>query len=235
MKQTLTLALISLGYSLTTSAQAIGPNMPAGSAQSLSQQMSPAASQPLSQLRDIHLPPAVGWWPLAPGWWLLATVILLGMGAAIWCWHRRHRRYAYRRAALLEFVQLEQQQYDTSQWLQALQRLLKRTAMSAYPQAPIAGLHGHQWLSFLDRHSHSNNQLFQRGPGHHLLNGPYQPAPELTSNDRQQLQQLVRNWIKRHRQPFTAQPQSSPEQAVEQPLTTELPQTADNTDEKKHA
>ncbi len=231
MKRALTLALISIGYSLTTSAQAIAPALSSNAPGTVP----PATSQALSQLRDIHLPPAIGWWPLAPGWWLLTIVILLGMGATIWLWRRHHRRYAYRRAALLECAQLEQQQHNTSQWLQALQGLLKRTAMSAYPQAPIAGLHGRQWLSFLDHHSHSNSQSFQQGPGHNLLNGPYQPAPELTSTDRQQLQQLVQDWIKRHRQPFTAQPQSSPGQAIEQSLATELAQAADNTDEKKHA
>ena len=28
-------------------------------------------------LRDIHLPEAIFWWPLAPGWWILAGATLL--------------------------------------------------------------------------------------------------------------------------------------------------------------
>ncbi|MDP7406676.1 MAG: DUF4381 domain-containing protein, partial [SAR324 cluster bacterium] len=26
---------------------------------------------PLAALRDVHLPPAVSWWPPAPGWWII--------------------------------------------------------------------------------------------------------------------------------------------------------------------
>src|SRR5690606_35110615 len=49
-------------------------------------------------LRDIHLPPPVGWWPPAPGWWILAGVLLLAIGAAL-VLRRAHRRRALRRAA----------------------------------------------------------------------------------------------------------------------------------------
>ena len=29
-------------------------------------------------LRDLHLPEAVGWWPLAPGWWVLIALAIAG-------------------------------------------------------------------------------------------------------------------------------------------------------------
>ena len=31
-------------------------------------------------LRDLHLPEAIGWWPLAPGWWLVIAIALVGIG-----------------------------------------------------------------------------------------------------------------------------------------------------------
>ncbi len=29
------------------------------------------------ELRDIHLPDASLWWPLAPGWWIAAALLLV--------------------------------------------------------------------------------------------------------------------------------------------------------------
>ena len=26
-------------------------------------------------LRDLHLPEAIGWWPLAPGWWVVIALV----------------------------------------------------------------------------------------------------------------------------------------------------------------
>ena len=46
----------------------------------------------LEQLRDIHLPQAVHWWPPAPGWWLVALVSL-----ALITWLYRYLRARYRR------------------------------------------------------------------------------------------------------------------------------------------
>ena len=52
-----------------------------------------AAADPLAELRDIHLPEAVGYWPLAPGWWLLLVSALVLAGLIVWT-VRRYRRNA---------------------------------------------------------------------------------------------------------------------------------------------
>ncbi len=41
------------------------------------------------ELRDIHLPEAISWWPPAPGWWLLALLAAL---LAVLAWRRYSRR-----------------------------------------------------------------------------------------------------------------------------------------------
>jgi hypothetical protein len=44
--------------------------------------MNPNQPDPLAALRDIHLPEAVSFWPLAPGWWI-ALGIMVGLAVAI--------------------------------------------------------------------------------------------------------------------------------------------------------
>jgi hypothetical protein len=39
-------------------------------------------------LRDIHLPPPAGWWPLAPGWWILIGIALLLLTWLAWRGYR---------------------------------------------------------------------------------------------------------------------------------------------------
>lgn len=46
----------------------------------------------LEQLRDIHLPQAVHWWPPAPGWWIVAALVL-----ALTIWLGRYLQARYRR------------------------------------------------------------------------------------------------------------------------------------------
>ncbi len=46
----------------------------------------------LEQLRDIHLPQSVHWWPPAPGWWIVAALLL-----ALGIWLSRYLQARYRR------------------------------------------------------------------------------------------------------------------------------------------
>lgn len=51
-------------------------------------------------LRDIHLPPAPGWWPPAPGWWVLAGLLVLVLGLIARRWWQARQRVRRRRALL---------------------------------------------------------------------------------------------------------------------------------------
>ena len=35
-------------------------------------------------LRDLHLPDAIGWWPLAPGWWVVIALVAALLGYILW-------------------------------------------------------------------------------------------------------------------------------------------------------
>ncbi len=111
-------------------------------------------TDPLAQLRDIHTPVSVDWWPLAPGWWLLLLLTLaLLIVACMWVL-RRYRANAYRRAARAELAQYFhnwQQNGDGLVYLQSANSILKRAAMLRYRDSAVQGLSGTAWCEFLDR------------------------------------------------------------------------------------
>lgn len=105
-------------------------------------------------LRDLHLPEAVGWWPLAPGWWFLIAVL---SGLLLWqAWRslQRWRFAAARRYALREFTRYETEYLasrDPVTLGKNLSNLLRRAMLAYAPRGEMAGLTGEAWLDWLDR------------------------------------------------------------------------------------
>lgn len=104
-------------------------------------------------LRDLHLPEAIGWWPLAPGWWLLllllAFVLLVGLYRAFK--RRQHnapRRFALRELARYEAEYLEHR--DVVTLGKQLSELLRRGMLAYAQRDEVAGLTGEKWLQWLD-------------------------------------------------------------------------------------
>ncbi|MCD6526176.1 MAG: DUF4381 domain-containing protein [Desulfuromonas sp.] len=147
------------------------------------------------QLRDIHLPEAIGWWPPAPGWWLLLALTLLLVSLIVWQLKRYHRRH-YHRLGLQQLLELEQNaaQRDSRLLLQQLSQLMRHMAILHFPDADCAALHGEEWLQFLNRPF--NDQPFTDGVGRPLASGPYQPHTDLDEESLSALIRLCRRWLK---------------------------------------
>ena len=149
----------------------------------------------LQQLHDIQTPPEPDWWPPAIGWWLLAllTLILLGWltftlwkGWRRWRWRQRQSKQLHALCTNCPAPQLASE----------VSVLLRRLALTHFPPEQVAGLHGEDWLRFLD--SSAATDQFSRGPGRALLTAPYQ-NPDSTQTDwPQTLPQLAERWIKRN-------------------------------------
>lgn len=157
----------------------------------------PSNADALAQLRDIHLPPPVSAWPPAPGWWLLAALGLALVIALTALLLRRRRRNRYRRTALRELRALRAQaagEIAPQSIVAALNRLLKRTALAAYPQASVAALSGADWLLFLD--AGLKQPRFSETDLRALAN-VYRPSPQLPAA--QPLFAAAEYWIRRHR------------------------------------
>ena len=155
-------------------------------------------SDPLAQLKDIHLPQPVSWWPPAPGWWVVAlTVCILTVwgGRRLWQYVHRNR---YRRAALAALAQLEGSyapgDEQTLPLLREVAALLRRAAIEAYGRSTVAQLSGDEWLAFLDRTGRTDQ--FGTGPGRALGTMLYQPALHA---DRNAVCRLAAQWLRRHR------------------------------------
>ncbi|AMX02661.1 DUF4381 domain-containing protein [Microbulbifer thermotolerans] len=117
--------------------------------QPLQPQLSPEAQELLAQLRDIHEPAPVGWWPPAPGWWLLALLLLTCAGAAfLWLRHkrrqRRKNRYRAEAIKLLRGIDIKQ-----ARATQDINEILKRVAVTHYGRGVCGNLTGRKWLEFL--------------------------------------------------------------------------------------
>ena len=106
----------------------------------------------LEQLRDLHVPPPVSFWPPALGWWIAAGIILGFF--AVGFWFLRYRlKTAPRRDALKELLLLQDRFVQTQncrELMSGLSQLLRRYALSCFGRQTVAGLTGLPWLKFLD-------------------------------------------------------------------------------------
>jgi hypothetical protein len=152
---------------------------------------------PLAQLRDIHLPGPISWWPPAPGWWILALILALALVVSIKFIIRHFRRNRYRKEALQELqkINVNMEGLSTRDNVEQLAMLLRRVAIHTCGRETVASLVGQAWLRFLD--SKGNTKQFTAGPGRVLADGHYQPHLE---TDLDQLSQLIEKWIRRSRQ-----------------------------------
>jgi len=162
------------------------------------------------QLRDVHLPNAVSWWPLAPGWWGLLLLLIIGSGIATLALLRKRKRNRYRKAALSELQSIYAQWQDeqnSATYLQDANAILKRCLLHfSDDKSPITQT-GKAWqasLNAFSKHRLSSQAL------HGLSSACYQANPDV---DIEKIHPQIERWIKSHRhseKKASASPQSEP-------------------------
>lgn len=158
--------------------------------------MTPLQTQELAQLRDIHLPDAIGWWPLAPGWYVLTIVSMVVLITVVFLLHRYYAKGRVRRQALCLLSTFRQQyQRDANSQLSAsrISELLKRVALVYFPRARVASLQGESWLAFLNE---TSTGLDFKTVRMELLEIPYQST---TDYDLNRLFTMAGSWINQQR------------------------------------
>jgi len=128
--------------------------------------------QPQLDLRDIHLPDAVGAWPPAMGWWIVLVLGLLAIWAA-WLLIKKLRQDTAVKGASKLMADIKQQANgDELQTIRALSVCLRRLQISNEQRTQAASLNGQEWLEYLD--SFVDGKPFSEGIGRCLADAPYQ-------------------------------------------------------------
>lgn len=153
----------------------------------MSTQLTPQMQAELAQLRDIHLPQPIGWWPLAPGWWaLIALVCILSVVGLVWS---RMRRRSARFLALCELEAIKPEQPD--EFLAQISSLLRRVARRHTSGADV--LTGEAWSAFLMEGKYG----MSRDTAALLATGPYGP-PANENFEPEALRAETATWIRRN-------------------------------------
>ncbi|WP_299496243.1 DUF4381 domain-containing protein [uncultured Shewanella sp.] len=147
--------------------------------------MSATPNPALASLKDIHLPTAIGHWPLPIGYWVvivISLIIVFALSALIF----KHYKYtAAKREALRHLALL---QADDEYYAIQVNSILKRAAMSYVPRQQIASLEGKAWYNWLASQENIP-QLNQ------LLDSRYQQTP-LNITELETLKVLAKQWIR---------------------------------------
>jgi Domain of unknown function (DUF4381) len=147
-------------------------------------------------IRDIHLPDAVNWWPLAIGWWLLPLLIIIII-FVIYQFikiKQHNEKVAYKKFALTELNKIRQQfekEKNSSELIRAISALLRRIALSYLPRQKIASLTGQQWFKQLNKLS--SESVFSDEIITLLEQAPYQKQSQFNPNE---LLNICESWIK---------------------------------------
>ena len=145
-------------------------------------------------LRDIHLPDAVSWWPPAPGWWvsaILLLIIIVGSGLFI----RMIIAPSIIKSAKVEIehiISLYGTHDDQLRLVQDLSIALRRIGISYLPRDHAAGVLGRAWYDELNRLTKKqplSDEVIQI-----LLAAPYQKDLQLSEQQVNSLQQQIRGW-----------------------------------------
>ena len=105
------------------------------------------------QLRDVHLPDAVSWWPLAWGWWVLIILFMLSVGAALFLIVQKYKKNRYRKLATAELnnvFKTWQNDQQTQIYLHRANDILKRVVLQSEQSSLMTTLSGQTWVEQLN-------------------------------------------------------------------------------------
>jgi len=149
------------------------------------------------QMRDVHLPEAIGWWPLSWAWWMLIAFLLITLSALSYSLIKKVKRGQYRKRALRELdehFKSWQSSQDSPEYLQTANQVLKRCVIKFMPEA--AKLSGSAWADTLAQQS---SYPLSKQTQEALAKSVYRANPTI---DTPTLHAEITQWLKKHRGEF---------------------------------
>ena len=151
------------------------------------------AEASLTNLNDIIVPDAVGFFPLAPGW-IIVTLLVLALlfHFALNAYHR-YKKSLYKREAIKE---IENYSNESREEILELLTLAKRVGIAAYGRDQIAKLSGESWWDFMEKHS---KVKIDKGLRDELSGLLYDASTQHERIPYVTVKEMVTLWIKTHK------------------------------------
>ncbi len=148
----------------------------------------------LARLRDVHPPAEPPWWPLAPGWWIaLALLVALAVLVIRYAppWWRRLRLRRRLLAALDAIARRHRAGAPADAAVVEVSQLLRLAALTRFPERNVAGLHGGDWVAFLESRDRKPDRM--ESVREALTAAPYRPLARV---DAAPLLKAARGWLR---------------------------------------
>ncbi|AOE49317.1 DUF4381 domain-containing protein [Kangiella sediminilitoris] len=149
----------------------------------------PQQKQLLEQLRDIHSPTNIDWWPLAPGWWVIIALFILVAALLIAKYFVKKHHYRFSHYAIAELSDLKNS--HESRWLAQTQHIMRRLSLCYLPRQSVTQLSQNEWVDLLKA---TNNNSLSSKSLQAFGDLPFKPAEETEVLDRHQLISEVIDW-----------------------------------------
>lgn len=141
---------------------------------------------PLTQLKDIHVPEAINNYPLAYGWWILLVITVVVLALVIRAIFRHKQKTKAQRTAIKELSQPIESNDE-------IIIILKWAAIQYFPRQAIAQFHGQQLSDFLLKHLPEKHHEKFTQLSHQGFNNRYQINENSLDTD---LLQAALLWLK---------------------------------------
>lgn len=149
-------------------------------------------TNPLAELKDVHLPAPVSIFPLATGWYIVIAIIFILVAVLTWWRLRRHKKKQQQQEIFNLLKQIKANAVTTSdeKTIEECSILLKRVAVAKFPEQKPQLLFGKNWLQFLDKTGKTSE--FTTGYGHYL--GEIYQKQQL--EDKKAFFALIEKWLR---------------------------------------